>query len=57
MRHLSRLLSHGVLILFILFMLLPLYLAIVAASNEGAAMMQSQLPLLPGSSFFKNMKT
>lgn len=55
MKNINRLLSHGLLVLFILFMLLPLYLAIVAASNEGAAMMQSQLPLLPGSSFFKNL--
>jgi len=57
MKLLNRFLSHGFLILFILFMLLPLYLAVVASSNEGAAMMQSQLPLLPGSSFLKNMKT
>lgn len=55
MKNINRLLSHGLLVLFILFMLLPLYLAIVAASHEGAAMMQSQLPLLPGSSFFKNL--
>jgi sn-glycerol 3-phosphate transport system permease protein len=57
MKNTNRLLAHGLLILFILFMLLPLYLAIVAASNEGAAMMQSQLPLLPGSSFFKNLNS
>ncbi|RUR15719.1 sn-glycerol-3-phosphate ABC transporter permease UgpE [Legionella sp. km535] len=56
MNHLNRLLSHGLLSIFILFMLLPLYLAIVAASHEGSAMMQSQLPLLPGASFFKNLK-
>lgn len=52
MKNVNRLMSHGLLILF---MLLPLYLAIVAASNEGAAMMQSRLPLLPESSFFKNL--
>lgn len=57
MKLFNRVLSHGFLVLFILFMLLPLYLAVVAASNEGAVMMQSQLPLLPGSSFLKNMKT
>ncbi|MBL7478970.1 sn-glycerol-3-phosphate ABC transporter permease UgpE [Legionella bononiensis] len=56
MNHFNRFLSHGLLIVFILFMLLPLYLAIVAASHEGSAMMQSQLPLLPGTSFFKNLK-
>lgn len=57
MKNANRLLAHGLLVLFILFMLLPLYLAIVAASNEGAAMMQSQLPLLPGSSFLKNLRS
>ncbi|KTD51128.1 sn-glycerol-3-phosphate ABC transporter permease UgpE [Legionella quateirensis] len=56
MSHLNRFFSHGLLCVFILFMLLPLYLAIVAASHEGSAMMQSQLPLLPGTSFFKNLK-
>jgi sn-glycerol 3-phosphate transport system permease protein len=57
MRLFSRLSAHTFLILFVLIMLLPLYLAIVAASNEGDVMMQSQLSFLPGSSFFKNMKT
>ena len=56
MNYLNRILSHGLLCIFILFMLLPLYLAVVAASHEGSAMMQSQLPLLPGTSFFKNLK-
>ncbi|CEG57162.1 sn-glycerol-3-phosphate ABC transporter permease UgpE [Legionella fallonii] len=57
MKLLNRLISHIFLVLFILFMILPLYLAVVAASNEGAAMMQSQLPLFPGPSFFKNIHT
>lgn len=56
MKQFNRLLSHGLLGLFVIIMLLPLYLALVAASHEGAAMMQSQLPLLPGASFFKNIK-
>jgi sn-glycerol 3-phosphate transport system permease protein len=56
MNHLNRFFSHGLLCIFILFMLLPLYLAVVAASHEGSAMMQSQLPFLPGTSFFKNLK-
>ena len=38
-------------------MFLPIYLAIVAASNEGTVMMHTQLPFIPGSFFFKNMKT
>lgn len=57
MNVLKRILSHGFLLLFIAFMLLPLYLAIVAASNEGAAMMQAELPFLPGGYFFNNMST
>ncbi|WP_298622566.1 sn-glycerol-3-phosphate ABC transporter permease UgpE [uncultured Legionella sp.] len=56
MSYFNRLISHGFLGLFIVLMLLPLYLAVVAASNEGSAMMQSQLPLFPGASFFKNLK-
>jgi sn-glycerol 3-phosphate transport system permease protein len=37
-------------------MLLPLYLAIVAASHDGAAMMQATLPFLPGGQLLHNMK-
>lgn len=56
MKLFNRILSHGFLILFVIFLLLPLYLAIVAVSNEGVAMMQSHLSLVPGSAFLKNMK-
>lgn len=55
MKLINSTLAHLFLIAFIALMLLPLYLAIVAASNEGALMMQTQLPFIPGSSFFKNM--
>ena len=55
MKLLNHLISHTILILFIMLMLLPLYLAIVAASSEGATIMQSQLPFIPGTSFFKNI--
>lgn len=57
MKLLNKIFSHGFLIFFIMIMLLPLYLALVAASNEGSTMMQSQLPFFPGTSFFKNIKT
>lgn len=57
MRILSKILAHGILAAFILIMLLPLYLALVAASNEGTAMMQAQLPLIPGGSLFSNIST
>lgn len=52
-----RLLSHGFLCFFITLMLLPVYLALVAASNEGHVMMQSHIPMVPGPEFFRNLKT
>lgn len=55
MKGLNRFLLQGFLVFFILLLLLPLYLAVVAASHEGAVMMRGQIPLLPGSSLFKNM--
>lgn len=56
MRQFKRFGSHGLILLFIGLMMAPLYLAVVAASHEGTVMMQSQLPLIPGTSFFKNIK-
>lgn len=50
-------LSHGLLWLFIGLMFLPLYLALVAASHQGDALMHSPLPVLPGNSLFANIKT
>ena len=55
--YMNRIVSHGILILFILFMFLPIYLALVAASGDGSAIMQSRMPLVPSSSFFSNMHT
>jgi sn-glycerol 3-phosphate transport system permease protein len=52
---LARLLSHGFLCFFVLFMLMPVYLAIVAASNEGSVMMQSHVSMVPGTLLFKNL--
>ncbi len=40
----SRLLPHVLLCVFVVFMFIPLYLALVAASHSGAAMMQAPLP-------------
>ncbi len=53
----KRILAHLFLIAFISLMLLPLYLAFVAASSDGALLMQAELPFIPGVSFFKNMNT
>lgn len=57
MKLLYRAGSHLLLILFVFLMLLPVYLAFVAASNDGSSIMQSSLPLLPGPYFFTNLKT
>ncbi|PWY56203.1 sn-glycerol-3-phosphate ABC transporter permease UgpE [Legionella qingyii] len=54
--YVARILSHGFLCFFVILMLLPVYLAFVAASNEGSVMMQSHIPIVPGSLFFKNLK-
>jgi sn-glycerol 3-phosphate transport system permease protein len=55
MRMLNKIAAHTCIIIFILIMLLPLYLAIVAVSNEGVLMMQTRLSLVPGPFFFKTM--
>ncbi|AWN74142.1 sn-glycerol-3-phosphate ABC transporter permease UgpE [Legionella anisa] len=52
----ARLFQHGFLCFFVILMLLPVYLALVAASNEGSAMMQSHIPMVPGGLLFKNLK-
>ncbi|MFT4058634.1 MAG: sn-glycerol-3-phosphate ABC transporter permease UgpE [Legionella sp.] len=57
MKLINRFLSHGFLCFFIALMLLPIYLAIVAASHEGTTMLQSHIPLLPGSLLLNNIKT
>ncbi|MGL5742733.1 MAG: sn-glycerol-3-phosphate ABC transporter permease UgpE [Legionella sp.] len=53
----TRFLSHAFLCLFVMLMLLPVYLALVAATNEGSVMMQSHIPMVPGALLFKNIKT
>ena len=55
-QNLKRGIPHGILCLFIVLMFVPLYFALVAASHDGAALMHFPLPLLPGGSFFKNVK-
>lgn len=53
----QQVLSHMILWVFILFMFLPLYLALVAASHDGSALMRQPIPLLPGTALFENIKT
>lgn len=49
--------AHFFLLGFIFLLFIPLYLALIAASHEGSAMMQAPLPLLPGKMLFHNFKT
>jgi sn-glycerol 3-phosphate transport system permease protein len=42
---------------FIALLFVPIYLAIVAASHEGNALMHAPIPHLPGPYLFKNLKT
>lgn len=56
MKVITRVLSHSFLCLFILFLLLPIYLALVAASHEGSKMMHASIPLIPGDQLITNMK-
>lgn len=52
---LTDLLVHALLIVALLLMFMPLYFALVAASHEGAALMHSPLPVVPGTSLIHNM--
>ncbi|MDP1604728.1 MAG: sn-glycerol-3-phosphate ABC transporter permease UgpE [Legionella sp.] len=56
MKIITRLSAHALLGCFIILLFAPLYLALVAASHEGAAMMHAPLPMLPGSSLLHNLK-
>lgn len=57
MKQLKAFASHLFLCCFILLLFTPFYLAIVAASHDGAAMMQAPLPIFPGSALLTNLKT
>lgn len=52
----QNVLAHGLLAGFVIFLFLPLYLAFVAASHEGAAMMQASMPFFPGCKLLANIK-
>lgn len=57
MRQIKHLAAHLFLVLFIGFLCLPLYLALVAASHDAASLMHAPLPVLPGRELFHNMST
>jgi sn-glycerol 3-phosphate transport system permease protein len=56
MKFIPRVLAHGFLCFFVILMLFPVYLAIVAASHEGSVMMHSHIPMVPGTLLFKNLQ-
>ena len=49
--------SHGVMILGLLIVAFPLYLALVAASHTAQEIVQAPMPLLPGSHLIESFKT
>ncbi|MFC3907789.1 sn-glycerol-3-phosphate ABC transporter permease UgpE [Legionella dresdenensis] len=53
----KRVVDHTLLLIMLAILFLPLYLAFVAASHDGAAMMQSPLPRIPGGYLWYNIKT
>lgn len=55
MKKINVIFAHAFLLLFIMLLFLPIYLAVVAASHEASAMMQAPMPLLPGKHFFSNL--
>lgn len=56
MRTVSGLLPHMALWGCVIFMFLPIYLALVAASHDEMSMMHAPLPLLPGTALLTNIK-
>lgn len=55
-RILSRLVPHLIIGLFAAFLMLPLYLALVAASHQATDMVQAPLPIFPGPWLVSNIK-
>jgi sn-glycerol 3-phosphate transport system permease protein len=55
-RPLFKLASHGVLILGVLILALPIWITFVAASHPAERMTQTPLPLLPGDQFWSNLE-
>lgn len=55
MKNLSRLGSHFLLCLVLAFLFIPLYVALIAASHDAGALLQSHIPYLPGHALWHNM--
>lgn len=50
-------LTHCLLILGIIMVLLPIYVALVASTHSAADLVRSPIPIWPGNQFFQNYKT
>ncbi|MBA4697051.1 MAG: sn-glycerol-3-phosphate ABC transporter permease UgpE [Legionella sp.] len=48
---------HGTLLAAVFFLFIPLYLALVTASQEGVHLMQAPMPIWPGKALFYNLKS
>ncbi|MGQ3889027.1 sn-glycerol-3-phosphate ABC transporter permease UgpE [Legionella sp. CNM-1927-20] len=57
MKLINKLFNHFLLISFVVLLFIPVYLAIVAASHSGSAMMQAPIPIWPGPLLWQNLKT
>lgn len=49
--------QHGLLLLAVLLIVFPIYMAIVASSHSMSALLQAPIPLLPGNHLFENYYT
>lgn len=49
--------TYGLLIFFVIFLFLPIYLAIVVASHDNSTILQAHPPVWPGKFLWHNLKT
>ena len=52
----NRIFSYTILVCFIGLMFMPIYLAVVAASHDGSALLKAPIPILPGKFFLENLQ-
>lgn len=55
MRALAQKVPHVLVVFYIVLMFVPLYLALVTASHDGATLAQDSIPLIPGKHLFENI--
>lgn len=57
MTMIRRLFAHMFIIFFVIGMMLPIYLALIAASHDGSQMISRMMPYTPGNQLFHNFYT